>query len=176
MCVYYSLQSYSTSPCIFSASVICGLYICCTNHLRLLSSSVSFPSSFLSSHLPHSAFLSPHHFPVSVFSSSFLSHILVLCLFTLLLLFLHLLLLLPSPSLHEGLGRASLIGSVWWWRQSDLEWVTDEVRSARSPLLHGCCRCCYCTDLRCSACGNPYTDITYQSPHVNTHAPAHTSR
>lgn len=35
-----------------------------------------------------------------------------------------------SPSPHEGLGRASLIGSAWWWRQSDLEWVTDEVRSA----------------------------------------------
>lgn len=35
-----------------------------------------------------------------------------------------------SPSLHEGLGRASLIGSAWWWRQSDLEWVTDEGHSA----------------------------------------------
>lgn len=36
----------------------------------------------------------------------------------------------PPPSLHECHGRASLIGSVCWWRQSDLELVTDVVRSA----------------------------------------------
>lgn len=36
-----------------------------------------------------------------------------------------------SLSLHEGLGRASLISAaayVRWWRQSDLGWVTDKVR------------------------------------------------
>lgn len=35
-----------------------------------------------------------------------------------------------SLSLYEGLGRAPLIGSVWCCRQSDLERVTNEVRSA----------------------------------------------
>lgn len=37
-----SAVNYSMTPCIFSASVLYSLYICCTNHLHLLSSSVSF--------------------------------------------------------------------------------------------------------------------------------------
>lgn len=42
---FTALQShpYCMSPCLFSASVVYDLYICCTNHLHLLFSSVSFP-------------------------------------------------------------------------------------------------------------------------------------
>lgn len=103
---------------------------------RSTSPSVSLLSSFLSHIRPSSA---PSHFSA--------------------------LLPPPAPSLHEGLGRASLIGSVWWRGQSDLEWVTDEVRSARCLSLHGCCLC-YCPDLRYSACGT----------HTHTYLPVTTRR
>lgn len=148
---------YSLSPCYC---------IRCTNHLHLLPSSASFlllSSRPYSLHTPvcfpsllfsvsHSAFVCPISFlrpppPARLppFSSSPPPS--------------------PSPSLHEGLGRASLIGSVWWRGQSDLEWVTDEVRSARCLSLHGCCLC-YCPDLRYSACGT----------HTHTYLPVTTRR
>ena len=132
------------------SSVICGLYICCTNHLHLLLSvSSRFSFTVLS--------LCPFCLTFSL--------CLPLCLHT--VLFCLSLLLLPSSLLISswGTSRAPLIGSVWWRRQSDLEWVTDEVRSARCLSSTFCCCRCYCPDLRCWACGTH----TYQSPHVHTH-------
>lgn len=158
---------YSLSPCYC---------IRCTNHLHLLHSSASFlllSSRPYSLHIPvcfpsllfsvsHSAFVCPISFlrpppPARLppFSSSPPPS--------------------PSPSLHEGLGRASLIGSVWWRGQSDLEWVTDEVRSARCLSLHGCCLC-YCPDLRYSACGthtHKYLPVTTRR---QTHQHVHVRR
>lgn len=175
-----SLQShrYSMSPCIFSASVMYGLYICCTNHLHLLSSSVSF---LLLSSLPHSLCICPSlrlFLRLSVLSCPF-------CLtFSLSasLSFHHPPLTAPSPlpllphfpSLHEGLGRASLIGSVWWWRQSDLEWVTDEVRSAR--CLSSTAAAAVTALIYVAQPVEPIHTHTYQSLHVHTHASTCTYR
>lgn len=141
LCPPVSTVNYSMTPCIFSASVLYGLYICCTNHLHLLSSSVSF---LLPLPRPHSLCicLALNFAVLSLLSCPCLFHVLSVshslsvyftCLSTILLCLPPFLFpLLPrSPSLHEGVGRASLIGSVWWCRQSDLEWVTNEVCSAR---------------------------------------------
>lgn len=78
--------------------------------------------------------------------------------------------LLPRPpSLHEGLGRASLIGSVWWWRQSDLEWVTDEVCSTRSSTAAAAVTAL----IYVAQPVEPIHTHTYQSGHVYTHTQAH---
>lgn len=114
--------------------------------------------------------LSSLYFPVSV---SFLSHILTLSTSV---SFHHppLPLLPPSLSPHEGLGRASLIGSVWWWRQSNLEWVTDEVCCARCLSSTAAAAL---TALICVAQPvEPIHTHTYQSPHVYTHKHVHIQR
>lgn len=83
--------------------------------------------------------------------------------------------LLPrSPSLHEGLGRASLIGSVWWWRQSDLEWVTDEVCSAR--CLSSTTAAAVTALIYVAQPVEAIHTHIYQSGHVYTHKHVHIRR
>lgn len=124
VCMQVRLLQYNITPCIFSASVLVGLHIC--NHLHLLSSSVSF--------LPP---LPPPHSFFSVFFMSFLSHILPLSTS-----------LVPPPSFPASplplspppsaphlfmreYAKLHWLVVVWWWRQSDLEQVTNEVSSSR---------------------------------------------
>lgn len=185
---FHPSYCYSLSPCIFSASVMYGLYICCTNHLHLLSSPFLLLSSrphslcvsvcFSTSPCPFFTFLSLWLFPrLSRFTFSLRLPLVFppsscACPLSPLPL-----LLPPTPrssSLHEGLGRASLIGSVWWWRQSDLESVTDEVRSA----------CCLSSTAAAAVTAliyvaqpvEPIHTRTYESPHVYAHKHMHIQR
>lgn len=138
LCYSICLHAFSLpQSCMVFTSVVLTTFV---------SSPPLYPSSFYHPDPTHSASacvsicfslsLSFLFFPVCLFLVLSVSHsrsVYPFCLSTILL---HLprspFPLLPrSPSLDEGPGRASLIGSVWWWRQSDLEWVTDEVRSAR---------------------------------------------
>lgn len=139
---------------------MCGLYICCTNHHHVLSASILFPFS-----------------PTTPNSLYYICLCLPLCtLFAFLSLSFHSfssLFFTPPPphlsppSLHKGLSRASLIGSVCWWRQSDLELTTDEVRSA-------CCRsstaACMIYAAQATSHAFPFT-----SQHTYTHTNAWTN-
>lgn len=162
VCVYiYSSSRVST----------CGLYICCTNHLHLLSSSVSF---FVLTSLPHSLciclclHLFLHVSVLSLLPSFFVSHSHSACPLSFSTPPSH------PPSLHEGLGRASLIGSLWWWRQSDLEWVTDEVGSAR--CLSSTAAAAVTALIYVAEPVDPVHTHAYRSPHVYTLKHVHTQK